>query len=198
MALSIGRSSNHIRSVTLVRAVIICVLFLIFSQSSSGAPKKDGTLVHDWRQEVRGDEIIFISKHSVPFPFPYAGGPEATLAMQAAKIKGGITLSKVVRDEIDAIRKGAEIDELDGGWGRKGGIASYVERIDRHDVAFIEYRTFGVKGRPPGSPRSVRHAIVIKNGQVYFVHLVVMFANHQEEVRGDQRSLIRKIIDLRQ
>jgi hypothetical protein len=77
------------------------------------------------------------------------------------------------------------------------GIASYFEEIAGHKVAFIKYRTVGVAGKSQVMPRSVRHAIFIKKNKTYFVHLVVLFAEHQEEMRADQIHVIRDLIESR-
>jgi hypothetical protein len=154
-------------------------------------------LRHDWKMEQGNDEVYFISKHPAPFPFSTDGGPEATLAIQSVKISGKLpSLSQVVDSEIKSIRNELQIAEYleEDGQKPQNNIASWVENIDGQQVAFIKYRATGAKGEPRVLPRTTRHAILIKNGTLYFVHLTVIFAKHEEEVRADQMRLINGII----
>lgn len=126
-----------------------------------------------------------------------SGEPEALLSMEAAIVSANTgSLSDVVSSEIECIRKELEIGPYleEDGYKPEAGIVSYVEVIDGTKVAFIKYRTFGLKGKPPVMPRSVRLAILMKNDRLYFIHLTVLYAGHQEEVRADQIRLIKAIL----
>lgn len=101
-----------------------------------------------------------------------------------------------VTSEILNIRRKLQLApylEADG-YQPLNNIVSCVEEIDGQKVAFIKYRTVGAKGEPRAMPRSVRRAILIKDGKLYFVHLTVLFAKHQAEVRNDQIRLVKSII----
>jgi hypothetical protein len=169
---------------------------MVVASATFGASGNDNNLVHDWRQDNGPGEVKFISNHRAPLPFSETGEPEATLTMQASKIPDNVPLSRVVEVEIKGIRNGTEIGEYleEDGHKPDNGIVSYVEEINGHKVAFIKYRVAGVKGKSPVSPRSFSHAILLKNGKVYFVHLIVLFAGHQEEVRADQIRLVKGIL----
>lgn len=105
-------------------------------------------------------------------------------------------MTEIVNSEIRDIRKGLQIAEYieEDGHKPQTNIASWVEDIEGQQVAFIKYRVEGVKGEPYILPRTIRYAILIRNGKLYFVHLTVIFAKHQEEVRADQIRLIKGII----
>lgn len=159
-----------------------------------GAPEDDDRLQHDWQIEEGQSGVSYTSNHPAPPPFSYSGEPEATLAIESVKISGKPpSLSEVVKSEIQKIRKELQISKYLENDGHKpqANIASWVEVIDGQQVAFIKYRTAGVKGEPRAMPRNIRHAILIRNHKLYFVHLTVLFAKHQEEVRADQIRLVK-------
>jgi hypothetical protein len=151
-------------------------------------------LQHDWSMQQGPDGIFFASNHPAPPPFSTTGEPEATLAVESVKISGKPpSLTDVVNAEIKSIKSELQIAEYLEQDGRKpqNDVASWVEEIDGQQVAFIKYRAAGVKGGPRVLPRTTRHAILIKDGTLYFAHLTVIFARHQEEVRADQIRLIK-------
>jgi formylglycine-generating enzyme required for sulfatase activity len=162
-----------------------------------GAPQDDERLQHDWHIEEGTNGVNYTSNHPAPPPFSYSNEPEATVAIESVKFSGRPRpLSQVVSSEIREIRKELQIGEYLENDGHKPqrGIASWVEEIDGQQVAFIKYRFVGAKGEPRVTARTARHAILIRNRQLYFVHLTVLFARHQEEVRSDQIRLVRDII----
>lgn len=170
---------------------------VLASSIALGAPQDDTKLQHGWKMHKGNGEVRFTSNHPAPVPFSTTGEPEAVLSMNAAPLPSEApSLSDVVSSEIKDIRKELEVGPYleDDGHTPEDNIASYVEDIDGQSVAFIKYRTLGVRGKPPAMPRSVRHAIFIKNGRLYFVHLTVLYAGHQEELRDDQIRLIRSLI----
>ncbi len=156
--------------------------------------------VHDWREEKGQGYILFISNHPAPKPFSDTGEPEATMKMEAEPAPKNITLQKIMDSEVAGIRKDLTIGdypEADGGKdGHKPdhGIVSYIEKIDGLPVAFIKYRVTGAGGKELPHPRSVVHAILVKDDRVFFVHLIVLYAGHQEEVTGDQLRAVKAII----
>jgi formylglycine-generating enzyme required for sulfatase activity len=157
----------------------------------------DNELQHDWNIYEAKNGVNYVSNHPAPVPFSYSQEPEATLATESVKISARPpSLSAIVNSEIKKIRKELQLAEYleDDGHKPQGNIVSWVEEIDGHRVAFIRYRTSGVKGGPPVLPRTSRHAILIKNGTLHFIHLTVLFARHQQEVRDDQIRLVKRII----
>lgn len=170
----------------------------IVTPPAPGAPQDDDRLQHDWHiEEGTNGGVNYISKQPAPPPFSYNGEPEATLAIESVNISGRPrSLSQVASTEIREIRKELQIGDYQENDGHKpqAGIASWVEEIDGQQVAFIKYRFVGAIGEPRVTARTARHAILIRNGKLYFVHLTVLFAKHQEEVRSDQIRLIKSII----
>ena len=164
---------------------------------SPPANQTPGKLQHNWHMEQGKDGVYYTSNYPAPVPFSMNGEPEATLAMEFTQISSnGSAVADVVKSEIAEIRKALQIAEYVEADGHKpqNNIASWVEAIDGQQVAFIKYRVAGVKGKLSVLPRTTQHAILIKNGKLYFVHLTVIFAKHQEEVRADQLRLIKEII----
>lgn len=160
------------------------------------APAHAEDFKHNWRQEERDGAVTYISNYPAPKPFSLTGEPEATLTMDAAKAEPGQTLAGIVKAEIADIRQGLAIADYQEQDGHKPdrGIASYTEQIDGHEVAFIKYRVAGTHDARLAHPRSVIHAILLKDGMFYYVHLIVIYAGHQDEVRGDQIRLVKAII----
>jgi hypothetical protein len=179
-----------------MRLLVLSISLFLSQLVVFGAEQDDSKLVHNWRQEIGQREVKYISNYKAPVPFSLTGEPEATLTMEASKIQQDTSLSKIIESEINEIRKITEIGEYLEADGKKpvGSIAAYTEKINGHEVAFIKYRAIGIKGKPPVQPRSVIHAILIKNEIIYYVHLIVLFAGHQEEVRTDQIRLIKAIL----
>jgi formylglycine-generating enzyme required for sulfatase activity len=157
----------------------------------------DGELQHDWHIEEGKNGVNYISNHPAPVPFSYNGEPEATLATEVVTLRRTPrSVSEVVNSEIREMRKELQIAEYLEADGHRpqNNIASWVDEIEGQKVAFIKYRTVGIKGQPRVTPRTALHAILIKDGKLYSVHLTVLFARHQQEVRGDQIRLVKSII----
>lgn len=173
------------------------ITFFFATSIAIGAPQDDTSLKHDWKMHKGNGEVTFISKHPAPVPFSANGEPEAVLSMNAVRLSSKApSLSEVVSSEIKDIRMELEIGPYleEDGQKPEVNIVSYIEDIDGHAVAFIKYRTLGPKGKPSAIPRNVRHAILIKNDKLYYLHLTVLYAGHQDEVRDDQIRLIKSII----
>lgn len=155
-------------------------------------------LLHDWREVQKGGEITLISNHPAPVPFSTDGQPEATLGMDAAVITPGKdTLESVVANEVRQIREQLLIADYEEEDGKKPvkGIAVWYETIEGTRVAFIKYRVAGVIGKEPGLPLTAIHSLHIKGNKVFYTHLIVRFAGHQDEVRHDQRFIISSMIE---
>jgi hypothetical protein len=191
---------------TFLIAILLVPIGFSFAQTAKraapvtkpgSAKPADKTLQHNWSKEESNGALTFTSNYPAPVPFSMTGEPEATLAVEMEEISGTPpSLNEVVKTEIKGIRKGLQIAEYleDDGHKPEGDIASWVEDIEGQQVAFIKYRVAGVKGEPRILPRTIRHAILIRNGELYFLHLTVIFAEHQEEVRADQIRLVKGII----
>lgn len=179
-----------------MRLAVLSMALLFSSSAALGAPKADDSLAHDWRQETRDGEVRFTSNHPAPPPFSETGEPEATMAMDASGNPDKLPLSAILKNEIADIRDGIELGEYVEQDSHKAdkGIVSYIEKIDGHPVAFIKYRAIGVKKSPRVQPRSVSHAIMVKDDMIYYVHLIILYAGHQDEVREDQMRLIKAIL----
>ncbi len=173
-------------------ALIACV----FAASTVfGASRED--LVHDWKMELKDGTVKFTSNHPAPFPFSTTGEPEALMTATTVKPSKEVPpLAYIVRSEIKDIREELEIAPYmeEDGHTPKGGIVSYYEEVEGQNIAFIKYRTVGEKGKQRVMPRTVRHAIFMKDDKIYYIHLIVLFAVHEEEVRGDQIRFIRNIL----
>lgn len=107
------------------------------------------------------------------------------------------SLSETVKSEVQEIRNELQIGDYleEDGYNPVDGIATYVEEINGTKVGFIKYRAVGVVGKAPVMPRTTIHAIFIKKDRVFFVHSIVLFAGHQEEVRADQITIIKGLIE---
>jgi hypothetical protein len=151
----------------------------------------DMGLAHDWRPERDG--TVLISRHIAPPPFSVTGEAEATLTMEAAPLGNGKpTLEGIVKDQIEGIRGAVDLaDYLEhDGHQVDRGIASWFQTVAGTRVGFVKYRVAGRKGQRLPAPRTVIHAIAVKGELVYLSHLYVVFAGHQDEVRGDQLRMI--------
>ncbi len=169
---------------------------LVASAAALGAPGNENSLKHDWKQEQSEGGMELVSNHPAPAAYSESGEPEATLAMEAEKAAKDATLPKILESEIADIREGLMIGDYPEEDGHKPdhGIVSYIEEIDGHPVGFIKYRVVGANGSQLDHPRTVIHAILLKDGKVYLFHLIVLYAGHQDEVRGDQMRLVKATI----
>lgn len=183
------------------RVAVIILGWLVLAAAAHAGPDAaspaDSQLQHDWKEERHGSEINLISNHPAPVPFSMSGEPEATLGMEAAILPPGTrTLEEIVADEVKDIRKDLLLDDYEEDDGHKpvDGIATWYETIAGTRVAFIKYRAVGVVGKPPGLARTAIHSILIRGDRIMFTHLIVLYAGHQDEVRHDQRVVIRSMI----
>jgi hypothetical protein len=157
----------------------------------------ENKLIHDWKETHEDGDIKLISNHPAPFPFSTKGEPEATLTISSEAVSPETkSLAKIISSEIKDIRKEIQIAEYMEEDGHKPDkdIVKYVQDIEGVKVGFIKYRAGGVVGGASVLPRTAIHGIFIKGDMVYFVHLIVLFAGHQNEVREDQLRIIRSLI----
>lgn len=154
-------------------------------------------LKHDWEAKQTDNAFILTSNHRAPASFSATGEPEATLTMEIAKARENVSLPDLVKGEVGGIRStklklGDQPEE--NGHKPVDGIISYVENIDGQDVGFIKYQVVGTANKTLPHPRSVTHAMLIKKGKVCFVHLIVLYPGHLDEVTGDQMRLVKGLI----
>lgn len=183
------------------RMAAVVLGWLILSTGAYAGPaapvQKEDQLQHKWKVAREDGEFTLVSKYPAPVPFGTHGEPEATLAMTAEAVPPGMdTLEKVVASEIGDIRQQLHIADYAQEDGQKPvqGIATWYETIDGTRVAFIKYRADGIVGKDRVLPLTAIHSVVVRGDRIFFTHLIVRFAGHQDEVRHDQRFLIRKEI----
>ena len=173
------------------------LLLLTVSLAAPSSPQDENNLLHDWKEVHEDGEIRLISNHPAPFPFSTKGEPEATLTISSEAVSPERkTLSKIIKSEVADIRKEIQIAEYMEEDGHKPNkdIVTFYEVIEGVKVGFIKYRGAGVVGGATALPRTAIHGIFIKGDTVYFVHLIALFAGHQNEIRDDQLHVIRSLI----
>ena len=177
---------------------LLAISILLLFTSLSFAGSDDYTLVHNWNLETkRAGQITLTSEYRVTSPSSRTGEPEARLTLSVYNVTDDRTLSQFVESEISDITKNYAIGEYveEDNFKPSNGIVSYIDEVNGYKVAFIKYRTSGLRGKRSVRPRSVIQAILVKDMKVYFVDLVIISYSHQEEVRGDQIRVVRGIID---
>ncbi len=152
-------------------------------------------LKHDWKEQNAGDAFRLISNHRAPASFSPGREPEATLTMEIKKAPN-VSLPDLVKGEVGGIRSTLKLGDQPEENGHKpvDGIISYIETIDGQDVGFVKYQVTGTKDTTLPHPRSVTHAMLIKKGKVCFVHLIVLYPGHLDEVTSDQMKLVKTLI----
>jgi hypothetical protein len=174
-----------------------CLLILATSLAIQSSFADEIKLIHDWKETHEDGDIRFSSNHPAPFPFSTKGEPEATITISSEAVSPERkSLTKIISSEIKDIRKEIQIAEYMEEDGHKPDkdIVKYIEDIEGVKVGFIKYRAAGLIGGSSVLPRTVIHGIFIKGDMVHFVHLIVIFAGHQNEVREDQLQLIKSLI----
>ncbi len=153
-------------------------------------------LKHDWKQQKAGDVLMLISNHRAPASVSPGREPEATLTMEIKKAPANVTLPDLVKGEVGGIRSTLKLGDQPEENGHKpvDGIISYVENIDGQDVGFIKYQVTGTRDKTLPHPRSVTHAMLMKQGKLCFVHLIVLYPGHLDEVTGDQMRMVKSFI----
>ena len=153
---------------------------------------------YDWNiQPGEGSTIHFVAKKSAPPPLSTKGEPAARMSVMSEPHFESQSLGALVRAQVVQIKMRADLapyPEKDN--APKDGIAIYTENHLNIPVAFIKYRVLGEKGAPVAMPRTVRHAIFIREGRVYYVHLFVLDTEEQETMRADQIKIIEQILQM--
>jgi antitoxin component YwqK of YwqJK toxin-antitoxin module len=154
---------------------------------------------HEWEMKYLEDGTIqFTSKRKAPIPFSTTGEPQALLYYSATKLdpKSGIDLHQIVKDEIEGIRNSINIDEyLENDYKPVDGIVTRFEKLDNVEIAIIKYRTNGKKEGERTMPRSVKHVLFVKDNLYYNSTLIVLFAEDQDNIRKDQMTFVKDIIN---
>jgi len=154
---------------------------------------------HDWDMKYLEHDIQFTSKKQAPPPFSTTGEPQAIMIVGATVLDPSSKndLKQIVKDEIEGIRKDVSIDEyLETDYKPEAQIVSYSENLGNVKLAIIKYRTNGVPGGQKTMTRSVRQILFIQNGKLYISSLVVLFAEDQDNMRYDQMTFIKKILNI--
>jgi len=183
------------------RTLFVILIGLLFSCNSTA--QKDNSsqgsdFKHDWEVEEVENAVMFKSTKQAPIPFSYTGEPQAIMIVSAFKLdaKSEKKLKKVVKNEIIKIRKDLRIvDYLEEDYSAKDNIVSYFDKFQNTKIAVIKYRTNGEMQGEEVEIRSVRHILFIVNDKLYISTLMVLYAEYQDDMRSDQMTFIKAIID---
>lgn len=176
----------------------IIKIILLLIVPTLGLSAQNVKFIHDWDMKYLEHDIEFISKKKAPEPFSNSGEPQALMFVGATSLEESAEhdLSKIVADEIEGIRKEISIDEyLEEDYKATKNIVSYFSEVDDNQIAVIKYRTNGVKGGQITMPRSTRQILFIHNGKLWISSLIVLFAEDQENMRSDQMTFIKAILE---
>ena len=104
-------------------------------------------------------------------------------------------MSKIVAGEIEEIRKELIIDEyLEDDYKAKDNIVSYFDKVDNVQIAVIKYRTNGAKNGQRDMSKNTRQILFIHNDKLWISTLIILFAEDQDNMRSDQITFIKAII----
>jgi len=174
--------------------ILILLSLLTIRLVAQTAPFK-----HDWDIKYLEHDIQFTSKKKAPPPFSTSGEPQAIMFVGASVLDPSTKndLNKIVKEEIEGIRKSLSIDEyLENDYKPEDNIVSYTEKIANFQLAVIKYRTNGEKGGQRTMPRSVRQILFIYNDKLWISSLIVLFAEDQDNMRNDQMTFIKKVLNI--
>jgi hypothetical protein len=189
----VGNFKNNTLIIMKIFQIIFLLNFWILGLNAQNVNFK-----HDWDMKYLEHDIQFTSKKKAPVPFSTTGEPQAIMFVGASALDKSTNndLNKIVADEIEGIRKDLSIDEyLEDDYKAKNNIVWYFEKIDNVQLAVIKYRTNGVKGGQITMPRSSRQILFIQNDKLWISSLIVLFAEDEEDMRSDQMTFIKAIIE---
>ena len=178
-----------------MRRILILCLFSIWVLGLN-AQKDD--FKHPWEMKYLENDIQFISKKKAPIPFSMTGEPEATITVGASKVDNSTKndLSKIVKEEIEGIRNEVSLAEyLEDDYKPNNDIVTYYDKVKDVKIAVIKYRVNGLKGGQKILPRSTRQILFLHNNKLWISSLIVLYGEDQENIRSDQMSFIKSIID---
>jgi hypothetical protein len=172
---------------------------LIFMLLLSSAAWAQDDFEYAWDiQKGPNGEVNLIGEKPAPVPFSMTGEPAASMTVVSSSIEKNQTLNQIVDEEVAGIKAHLIIAEyMEDDFEPKDDIAVYTETHLNTPVAFIKYRTHGEKDVQTPMPSTVRHAIFMHNGRVYYIHLFVLYAEDQDIVRRDQIKLIERVIQIK-
>jgi hypothetical protein len=176
---------------------IFRIIFLL-SLCAVGISAQTAKFKHDWDMKYLEHDIQFTSRKKAPVPFSTTGEPQAIMFIGASVLNNPTKydLKKIVKDEIKGIRKDISIDEyLEDDYKAKDDIVSYVDTFNNVQIAVIKYRTNGAKEGQKTMPRSVRQILFVHNDKLYISSLIVLFGEDQDNMRSDQMTFIKAILD---
>jgi len=178
---------------------LISLLFSCNSTAQNNNSSQNNNFKHDWNIEYLEHEILFTSKKEAPMPFSQTGEPQATISFAAFELdaKSEKKLQKIVEEEVIGIRNEVRIVEyLEEDYPVKENIAVYFEKYKNTQLAVIKYRTNGViQDAQTVSTRSVKQILFVFNNKLYISTLIVLYAEYQDDMRNDQMTFIKAIID---
>jgi len=179
--------------------ILISLLFSCGCSAQKDDSSQNNDFKHDWNIEYLEHEILFTSKKTTPMPFSQTDEPQATMYFAAFELdaKSEKKLQKIVEEEIIGIRKEIRIAEyLEEDHRAKENIAVYFEKYKKTQLAVIKYRTNGeIQGDKTVSTRSIKQILFIFNNKLYISTLIVLYAEYQDDIRCDQMTFIKAIID---
>ncbi|MFO1519051.1 MAG: hypothetical protein U1F57_05245 [bacterium] len=182
------------------------VLALCLSVNAVAAPRPEDLkktidsvhFKHPWKVQPFFDSYELISTFKAPVPFSMKGEPEANIIIGIPSDKAhlkDVKMAKILEEATQGLRKDLRITEyLETDGKPVDNIVSSVEKIDGEEVGILKFRSLGEKSDPPGMPQSVRQVYFVKDGQLYNLTLLVLFAAHQNDVRADQMELVKALL----
>jgi len=175
---------------------ILQILFLL-NFWILGLSAQNVNFKHDWDMQYLEHYIQFTSKKKAPVLFSTTGEPQALMIVGASALDKSLKndLSKIVAGEIEEIRKELIIDEyLEDDYKAKDNIVSYFDKVDNVQIAVIKYRTNGAKNGQRDMSKNTRQILFIHNDKLWISTLIILFAEDQDNMRSDQITFIKAII----
>ncbi len=173
----------------------VLIALIVASLTAQGASQDDLALKHDWNAKQTDSAFTLTSNHRSPGSSGESE-PEATLTTEVTSAPENGSLADLVQDEVADIRATLKLGDQPEENGHKAvdGIISYMEKIEGQDVGFIKYQVAGTPNKKLAHPWSVTHAILLKNGKAWFVHLMILHPGHVEEVTEDHMRMVKTLI----
>ena len=154
---------------------------------------------HEWYVERNKNEVIFKSAKPAPIPFSMTGEPQAIMYFAAFELDAlsEKDLQKIVEKEVLEIKNTIRIIEyFEEDYPAKENIVVYFEKYKNTQLAVIKFRTNGeIEDNQIGATTSIRHILFVVNDKFYISTLTVLYAEYQDDIRSDQMTFIKTIID---
>lgn len=175
----------------LMKPVQIIILFFIsFNVNAQIIDYK-----HDWDEKHYDDYIQYTSKKEAPIPFSTTGEPQAVMNIGVSLIEEK-SLDEIVDEELIDRRKEYSIAEyLETDHKPDNNIVRYKKTIHGTNVIVVKYRISGFKDGASFMTRSVKQIFFVKNQKLWVSTLIVLFAEDQDNLRSDQITCVKEIIN---